>query len=576
MINKRLSSLKKLFFRYNIDGYIVPKNDEFFGEYVSPRDDRLKYISNFSGSAGFALILKNKSYLFIDGRYTLQAKIEAGQKFEIIEIHKLKPNYILNKINKKLSLGFDPKLLTENVLIKNFKTKNVNFISINDNLIDKIWKNKSKKKHKKFYFLNKRNTGQDYKKKISKISNFLKRKKVKNLLITAPENIAWLLNIRGYDLKYSPITNCHAIINDEKKIVLIVDKEKIGLNFKKKFGKSIIYINPENFSNFLKTLDKNEIFFTDNLSCSIYYKNEISKNFKYFKISDPIFFLKAKKNKIEIKNMIKSHISDGIALTKFIFWLKKNINKNTITELDAQYKLENFRKENKNYLFPSFNTISGAGPNGAIVHYRATPKTSRVIKKNDIFLCDSGGQYKYGTTDVTRTICFSKPKKNIKKIFTKVLKGHIGVAMFKLNKNTSGKQIDKIARTPLKSEGKDYAHGTGHGVGYFLNVHEGPQSISKHNNIKLEEGMILSNEPGYYEKNKFGIRIENLIYIKKIKNKLKFKNLTLAPIEKDLINYNLLNNKEKKYLKEYHQKVYVTLYPYLNKNERIWLKSFTR
>ena len=235
--------------------------------------------------------------------------------------------------------------------------------------------------------------------------------------------------------------------------------------------------------------------------------------------------------------------------------------------------LNNSEKKNKNYQFPSFNTISGTGPNGAIVHYKVDKKTNRLIKKNDIYLCDSGGQYHYGTTDVTRTLCFTKQSRRVKNIFTKVLKGHIAVVTYNINKNTTGKELDYIARSPLKKIGLDYAHGTGHGVGYFLNVHEGPQAISKFNKIKLQEGMIISKEPGYYEENNFGIRIENLIYTKKKQNKLKFENLTLAPIEKKLINFKLLNFKEKKYLNEYHKKVYNTLSPFLNKNEKNWLES---
>ena len=219
--------------------------------------------------------------------------------------------------------------------------------------------------------------------------------------------------------------------------------------------------------------------------------------------------------------MIKTHIIDGVALTKFLYWIK-NINKKKITEFEVQNKLEKFRRMHKNYLYPSFDTIAGSGGNGAIVHYRATKKNERKINKNDIFLCDSGGQYKYGTTDVTRTICFRKPKKNIKNIFTKVLKGHIAVANSNLKKNKTGKSIDLRARKFLKKIDLDYQHGTGHGVGFFLNVHEGPQAISKYNNVKILEGMVLSNEPGFYKKNKFGIRIENLIYVKKTKKKLFF------------------------------------------------------
>jgi len=392
-------------------------------------------------------------------------------------------------------------------------------------------------------------------------------------LITAPENVAWLLNIRGKDSSYSPIPNCNAIINYKKTVTLIVENNKIGKNFKFHFGKNLKYLNPSNIIEYLDNLDSKENFLIDKITCSLFYKAKIAKKFKYVEKIDPIFFLKSKKNNVEINNTIKSHIIDGVALTKFIYWIKNNINKLKITELSAQKKLEQFRKKNRNYISPSFNTISGSGPNGAMPHYRVNSKTNRKIKINDIYLCDSGGQYHYGTTDVTRTICFCKQPRRIKNIFTKVLKGHIGVAIYKLKKNTTGKQLDVVARSALKKSGLNYAHGTGHGVGYFLNVHEGPQAISKINNIQLKEGMILSNEPGYYESNKFGIRIENLIFIKKYNNKLRFQNLTLAPIEKDLINFKLLNQKEKKYLSEYSKKIYFILNPYLNKYEKNWLRS---
>ena len=283
--------------------------------------------------------------------------------------------------------------------------------------------------------------------------------------------------------------------------------------------------------------------------------------------------MKSIKNKNEINNMINAHIEDGVALTKFLYWIKI-LNKKKITEVDAQNKLEIFRKKSKKYLFPSFNTIAGSGKNGAIIHYRATKKNTKIINKNELFLCDSGGQYKYGTTDVTRTICFSKPTHNVKNIFTKVLKAHIAVVTSNLKTQYNGKLIDKRARASLLKSGLNYNHGTGHGVGFFSNVHEGPQAISKFNTIKLKEGMILSNEPGYYKKGKFGIRIENLVYIKKNKKKLYFVNLTMAPIDKDLINFDQLTKEEKNYLFNYHLNIYLNLSNYLNQKEKKWLASF--
>ena len=574
MKKNKLIKLRRELTINNIDGYIIPKNDEFFGEYVSPEKERLKYLTGFSGSAGQSLVLKKQAFLFVDGRYTLQAQKEVRKGFKVIQIHKTIPSDILRKNKQKLRIGFDPRIYSLASLINLYKTENVKLIPIKKNLIDKIWPNKPKLKFNKFFILKTQYAGKSFKNKINLICKILKRKKLKNLLVTAPENVAWTLNIRGKDNSYSPIPNCNAIVNYKKKITLIVENKKISKNFKSQFGKVVKYVNPTDITAHFNSLDKKQNFLIDKFTCSYFYREKIAERFKYIEEIDPIFFLKSKKNIVEINNTIKSHIADGTALTKFIYWIKNNINKIKISELSAQKKLEQFRKKNKNYVSPSFNTISGSGPNGAIVHYRANSKTNRIIKTKDIYLCDSGGQYHYGTTDVTRTICFSKQSQKIKNIFTKVLKGHIGVATYKLKKNTTGKKLDIVARSALKKAGLDYAHGTGHGVGYFLNVHEGPQAISKINNIKLEEGMILSNEPGYYESNKFGIRIENLVFIKKYKKKLKFENLTFAPIEKDLINFKLLNKKEKKYLNEYHKKIYMILGSYLNKDEKSWLRSF--
>ena len=574
MKKNKLIKLRRELTINNIDGYIIPKNDEFFGEYVSPEKERLKYLTGFSGSAGQSLVLKKQAFLFVDGRYTLQAQKEVRKGFKVIQIHKTIPSDILRKNKQKLRIGFDPRIYSLASLINLYKTENVKLIPIKKNLIDKIWPNKPKLKFNKFFILKTQYAGKSFKNKINLICKILKRKKLKNLLVTAPENVAWTLNIRGKDNSYSPIPNCNAIVNYKKKITLIVENKKISKNFKSQFGKVVKYVNPTDITAHFNSLDKKQNFLIDKFTCSYFYREKIAERFKYIEEIDPIFFLKSKKNIVEINNTIKSHIADGTALTKFIYWIKNNINKIKISELSAQKKLEQFRKKNKNYVSPSFNTISGSGPNGAIVHYRANSKTNRMIKTKDVYLCDSGGQYHYGTTDVTRTICFSKQSQKIKNIFTKVLKGHIGVATYKLKKNTTGKKLDIVARSALKKAGLDYAHGTGHGVGYFLNVHEGPQAISKINNIKLEEGMILSNEPGYYEANKFGIRLENLVFIKKYKRKLRFENLTFAPIEKDLINFKLLNKKEKKYLNEYHKKIYMILGSYLNKDEKSWLRSF--
>ena len=563
-MNNKIKILRNKFKKYNIDGYVVPKNDDYFTEYS--KINRLKIISNFTGSAGIAVILKNKNYLFVDGRYTIQSQIESGKNFKIVDFEKI----IDCKLFKNLTLGIDPHLFTYSQIKKYFK-KNNKIKFVKKNLIDEIKIEKINDQFQ-FYSLDKNIVGESYQSKINKISKFIKKNRSDYIFISAPENVAWILNIRGNDSPNSPIPNSRLIITKTKKIYLFCKTKKIKKILKKKTIKFNDVIEIDDFPKKILEL-KGKRFIIDDKSCSIYFENIIKSKFKISKREDPTYLLKAVKNKVEIKNMINAHIDDGVALTKFIYWIK-NVRKKKLTEYQAQNKLESFRKLNKNYLYPSFDTIAGSGKNGAIVHYRAKKVNSKTIDKKDIFLCDSGGQYKYGTTDVTRTICFSNPKQHIKNIFTKVLKGHIAVAQTNLKKDFFGKKIDMKARKFLKKSNLDYSHGTGHGVGFFLNVHEGPQSISKYNKVRIKEGMILSNEPGYYKENDFGIRIENLIFAKKSSNNFYFKNLTLAPIEKELINFKLLTVSEKNYLFKYHIEVYSKLSKYLNTNERKWLASF--
>ena len=563
-MNKKIKILRNKFKKYNIDGYVVPKNDDYFTEYS--KINRLKIISNFSGSAGLAIILKNKNYLFTDGRYTIQSQIESGKDFKIISYEQI----VNCSLFKNLTLGIDPKLFTYDQIKKFFFIRNkIKFI--NRNLINEI-KNKKIIDNFPFFSLDKKVVGESHNSKINKISKYLKKNKSDYLFVSSPENVAWILNIRGGDGPNSPIPNSRLIISKSKKILLISKIHKTKKLIRKKIISPNQLIDNIDFpKKILQLTGKN--FIIDDKSCSIYYEDIIKSKFKIKKREDPTYLLKAIKNKTEIKNMIDAHILDGAALTKFIYWIK-NINKKQINEVQAQNKLENFRRINKNYLYPSFDTIAGSGKNGAIVHYRAKKENCKIIKKKDILLCDSGGQYKYGTTDVTRTICFSEPKPNIKNIFTKVLKGHIAVANTDLKKDNTGKKIDKRARKFLNKSNLDYAHGTGHGVGFFLNVHEGPQSISKYNKIKIKEGMILSNEPGYYKRGAFGIRIENLVFVKRIKKNIFFENLTLAPIEKELINYKLLTTSEKNYLFRYHLVIYSKISKYLNLKEKKWLAGF--
>ena len=556
-----MNKFKKLFSKYKIDGYIVPKNDEYFNEYIPAHKDRLKFISNFSGSAGFAILFKNKNYLFVDGRYTTQARIQSGKKFKIETIPKKFPKNVL-KANKKIIIGFDPKLHTEQQLNYLFKIKNVELKSLEKNLVDIVWSKKQNTITQSYYSMPKNMVGDKAEKKILKVRKLLNKNKIDLLLVTAPENVAWILNIRGFDSFYSPIPNTRLVISKNGEVFLFADLKKTR-KLHKFLKNKVKILNEIDINKFFLKLSNKKIWL-DKQSCSLYFKMILSKKNKVFEKIDPIYFLKSVKNNTEIKNMEKSHLIDGVALTKFLFWLKKNFKNKTITEISAQNKLENFRKMNSKYKFPSFSTISGSGPNSAIIHYKATAQTNRKLKKGDLYLVDSGGQYNFGTTDVTRTLSLDNKSNYIKNIYTRVLKGHIAVSNFKIRNNTTGSKIDFDARKYLKKIKLDYPHGTGHGVGYFLNVHEGPQSISKNSQIKLKDGMILSNEPGYYKDGSFGIRIENLVYIKKNK----FIELTLAPIEKNLIDKSILSSTEIKWLNNYHKKVKESLYKFMNVKEK--------
>ena len=566
---EKINKIKKIFKKIRIDGYIIPKNDEFFGEYIPDNKDRLKYISNFSGSFGYALILNNKNILFVDGRYTLQANKQSGNFFEINTIPNKLPKDILK--NQKLNIGFDPKLFTKKTLDYFFRETNCELIPVNTNLLDIIWKRKLNQVTNKFFKLPKKSVGENYKLKINTITSKIKKVGADFQFITASENNAWLLNIRGHDSKYTPIPHSYILIDKKKNVICFCDLKKISLSFKKGFNK-IKFISINDTGRILSSINDGK-FIIDSNTCSIYFENIILKNNKIINRQDPIYFLKAIKSRNEITNIKKAHIDDGAALTKYLFWLKKNFAKKKITEISAAQKLLRFRKQNKNFNFLSFPTISGTGPNGAIIHYKASKKSNRKLKKGDIYLVDSGGQYNYGTTDVTRTISLNNTNKRIKNIFTRVLKGHIAIASFDLKKNTSGSMIDNIARKYLRQINLDYAHGTGHGVGYYLNVHEGPHAISRGNNVNFQEGMIVSNEPGYYEKDNFGIRIENLIYVRKNKQKICFDNLTMAPIDKELMDLKILNKDEKNWVNNYHKNVFNNLKSFMNKVEITELKK---
>ncbi len=559
---KMIKKIREFIVNNNLDGYLIPKNDSYFTEFSNINN--LEKISKFSGSAGFAIILKKLNYLFVDGRYTLQAKQQAGKYFKIFEIPYTFPKNLSNIENTKI--GFDPKLFTEDTLEKYFGNK-ASLIPI-----EYKFNNKIKKVNNLFFKLSNSVVGEDMSSKVKRVKKYLLKNKINYFYFSASENVNWLMNIRGKDLPNSPLANCKLILTDKGKMYFFSNLIKV-LNLRKAKIRNLKFYGEDHIFQIISNL-KIGTFGVDKNTCSVFYSKIIESRFKVITKIDPIYNLKSIKNSTEIKNTIKSHIEDGIALTKFLYWFKTN---NQVTsEKIIEKKLEKFRRRSRNYLYPSFDTIAGSGPNGSIIHYRSNDKTNRTLKKNDILLLDSGGQYKWGTTDVTRTTCKGTIPLELKNNFTRVLKGHIAVVTCNLKKKINGLLVDRMARKYLNDAGLDYSHGTGHGVGFFLNVHEGPQSISKYNKIKLKKGMILSNEPGYYLENYYGIRIENLIYIDRIKSNLIFKNLTLAPIDLDMINFKMLNNKERNYLFNYHLEVYSKISKYLNNSEKKWLVNLIK
>ncbi|MDC0073268.1 aminopeptidase P family protein [Alphaproteobacteria bacterium] len=581
----KLNLLRKEILNQKLNGFVIPINDQYRNEWIPLHDQRLKWLTGFTGSAGIAIVLENLAALFVDGRYIIQAKKEVDEKnYEIYHINKLSPYNWLNKVLKNSKLGIDPWLHSQNE-INNFQkicfSKNSKLVLTKENIIDTIWQKKPKPKIKKITIYNKKYHGQDSGIKRKKMALSSLQSGANNTFITSPESIAWLLNIRGGDTEYTPISVCYAILNKNSKVTVFIDKRKIDNHIKSSFSSQIEFKSIKEIDYFINNLSKknNQTILLERDATPFW----IYERFKEAKIKiingkDPCKLAKSIKNKTEIDGIKNAHIRDGSALVKFLYWIDRNKNITSISELDICNKLLNLRKKNKLFNSLSFPTISGSGPNGAIVHYRVDTKSDRKLKFGDLLLFDSGAQYFDGTTDVTRTIAIGKPSNEQIDRFTRVLKGHISISSCIFPNGTRGAQLDSLGRIPLWEIGLDYDHGTGHGVGAFLNVHEGPQNISKSNNeTPLKPGMIISNEPGYYKEGKYGIRIENLILVRKskLKNMMQFETLTMAPIDKSLINKSKLNDCEINWLNKYHSKIYKTLKPTLPLKIQKWLKNVT-
>jgi Xaa-Pro aminopeptidase len=559
----------------NFDYFLLPNSDEFFSEYLPQNQKRIEFICGFNGSNATIVFGQKKSYFFTDGRYMLQAKQQLNlNEFEIINIaEKSLISWLKDNVDKSQNLALDPKLLSKNFIdeCESFLSK-ITFLQKNP--IDEIWIDKPIAKASPVFSCPLNLVGENFQQKKSKIlKDFLSDA----IFISKPENLNWLLNIRSADIEFTPLFLGQALVFKDGKLVIFGDDERfknIDLHNVEIIPKEKFEEYFKNFSaqNFLIQIDKKT---TNYWVCEVFEKN----NIKYFQKNCPIEISKAIKNSQEIIGAKKSHYQDAIALLKFLFWLDDAQKKQQIiSEISASEKLLELRQNSDHFLYPSFETISGFEANGAIIHYRSTTSTNKEFLGNSLYLFDSGGQYFgndfCGTTDVTRTIAIGTPSTEMIEDYTRVLKGHIALARIKFPRGTSGSQLDILARSHLWNVGKNYDHGTGHGVGSFLSVHEGPCSISKNSHQALQVGMILSNEPGFYQEGEYGIRLENLMLVTEFDEKfLCFETLTLAPFDFSLIDFKMLTYPEKKWLAEYHQNILRTIGEELNYQELSWFIS---
>lgn len=538
-----ISLLKQSFDQYQIDGYIVPSTDEFQSEYTASYARRLEYITGFTGSNGMAIVLKDKSLFFTDGRYLDQAARELdGGEFEIHDLFQI-AQHLTPAI-----LGYDDMLFTEKQL--SYFSKN-SLKAIEKNLIDQVWDNKPSFPVSDVCSYGSEYSGFNADIKISNIRSVMKDKGADYLLLTTSDSICWLLNIRASDIPFCPMLLSYLVIS-QNEIFLFTEG---NLN-----SKNIKIFPIAKIRSFLSGL-KGQIML-DNKSVPL---GLVKLCTKVISTDDPCILPKACKDEVEIEGAKTSHLKDAVALCEAIAWIEELVQIEGVTEYEIGLKLTEYRSKQEGYVSDSFAAIVGFKENGAIIHYRAPAKGSKLVKGEGLLLIDSGGHYLGGTTDVTRTINIGIPTKEQKQRYTQVLKGHINLAKQKFVKGTTGGNLDVLARMYLWQDGLDYAHGTGHGVGNMLFVHEGPQNISRYSNIALQKNMIVSNEPGFYKKGSYGIRIENLQYVRDLSNGfMQFESLTLVPYCRDLMEDSLLEESEVEFLRNYQERIKKNVYPKLS------------
>jgi Xaa-Pro aminopeptidase len=584
---RNLPKLRRVLAAAGLDGLYVPHEDEYQNEYLPEANERLAWATGFTGSAGAAVVLADRVVLFVDGRYTLQAGAQTDPK--LIEVRDLVTEGVAGWLRERapegVRLGYDPKLSSPDA-VKKLKeaaaARGVALTPLAANPIDQAWTDRPPAPRARVAPHPLALAGESHEDKRARIAKALADRKIDAAVLTSPASLAWLFNIRGGDVAHTPLPLGAAILYADASAELFLAPEKVTRELKSHLGNAVSVSDEKSVEEAFSALVGKTVRL-DPASASAWAFDRIeAAGARLDRGPDPTLLPRACKNAVEVEGARRAHVRDGAALTRFFHWLAREVAAGTaLDEIAAAVKLEDFRRGSKELKDVSFESISGAGSNGAIVHYRVNEKTNKKLKRGSLYLIDSGGQYPDGTTDVTRTVAIGRANKEMRERFTLVLKGHIALARVRFPEGTTGSQLDALARQFLWSAGLDYDHGTGHGVGSYLGVHEGPQRISKQlNDQALRPGMIVSNEPGYYKTGAYGIRVENLQVVTPPepvpggeRDMLGFETLTLAPIDRTLIVKSLLSKEERAWLDGYHARVLERVGPLVEDDARAWLAS---
>ncbi len=588
---QRLKLLRDRLAADGLSGFVVPRADEHQGEYVPLCGQRLAWLTGFTGSAGMAVVLKDRAAVFVDGRYTLQAAAQVdAQAYEIRHLIDEPPaTWLATAATKGDAIGYDPWLHTPQEVERlrvSVERAGATLRAADKNPLDAVWSARPAAPLAPVFAQPEDFAGESAADKRARIGKMLAASGAVAAVLTMPESIAWLLNIRGGDVPHTPLPLSFAILKADGAVTLFIDRRKLIPGLDRHLGNAVTVEAPDRLGAALDALAKEGRVQVDPASAASWVFDRLgASGAQIHRAADPCMLPKACKNAVELDGTREAHRRDGAAVTRFLAWLAREAPKGGLREIAASDRLEAFRKEGKHFRDLSFPTISGAGSNGAIVHYRASPESEKLLEPGTLYLLDSGAQYLDGTTDITRTIAIGNPSDEMRENFTRVLKGHIALATARFPKGTTGSQLDGFARRSLWQKGLDYDHGTGHGVGSYLSVHEGPQRISKAPNAQaLLPGMIVSNEPGYYKTGAYGIRIENLIVVQPdatasgenvSREMLCFETITLAPIDRNLVARDLLDRDEAAWLDAYHARVRATIGPLVDSATGAWLEQAT-